>query len=479
MDKYKKLMSNTLIFAIGTFSSKLLSFFMTPYYTRVLEQSEFGNGDLIIQAANLLIPIASIGISNAVIRYGLDKNFSKSHVFTGGVCSVFGGYMIFLFFSPLLNRIPFNEEIQNNFYLIYIYILTSCLRALCAQFVRAKQFVKLYAFDGILATATVILFNVIFLSIFKMGTTGFVLATICSDFLSACFLFSMAGLRRYINFVHMDWGVLGAMLRFSIPMIPASIFWWITNVSDRYMLTMLLAEGGVGAAVNGLYIVAYKIPNMISLMSGFFTDAWQMSAIIENGPGREKFYTKVFSAYVALMFTSASGLILFAKLITRVLAAKGYYEAWKFVPLLVVSAVFSCLVTFLGSIYMVERKSFLTLLTTVVGAAINIGLNLLLIPKYSANGAAFATFLSYFVVFLLRIIDTHRFVRIRWKPFKILLNLLILLAQTWILLTVPEPGKWILYESLLCLLMILLNLKQLFISLQQFLRRPKPRPHRT
>lgn len=466
-------MSNTLIFAIGTFSSKLLSFFMMPYYTRVLERSELGNGDLIIQVANLLIPVVSIGISNAIIRYGMDKNYSKSHVFTGAISAVFGGYLLFLFFSPLLNQIPFNDnEIKANFYLTYIYILTSCLRMLCAQFVRAKQFVKLFAFDGLLATITVIFFNIVFLSVFQMGIAGFVLATICSDFLSACFLFVMAGLHRYVNFARMDWSVLGAMLRFSIPLIPANIFWWITNVSDRYMLTQMLVGG---AAINGVYVMAYRIPNMISLVSGFFTDAWQMSAITENDKGRDKFYTRVFSAYVALMFTAASGLILFSKLIIHILVAPEYYEAWRYVPLLLASSVFSCLVTFLGSIYMVEKKSILTLLTTVAGAVINIILNLLLIPKYQANGAAFATFFSYFSVFLLRIINTHRYVKIRWNPFKILLNLAILLLQTWVLLSVTDLPKWVLYESLLCLLMILLNLRHLLASMQKILGRSRRR----
>ena len=100
MDKYKKLMSNTLIFAIGTFSSKFLSFLMLPYYTHVLEPSELGNGDLLFQAANFLIPVVSIGISNAIIRYGLDKHYRKSDVFTGAICAIFAGYLLF-FFGPL------------------------------------------------------------------------------------------------------------------------------------------------------------------------------------------------------------------------------------------------------------------------------------------------------------------------------------------------------------------------------------------
>ena len=93
---------------------------------------------------------------------------------------------------------------------------------------------------------------------------------------------------------------------------------------------------------------------------------------------------------------------------------------------------------------MVEKKSGLTLATTILGAIINVILNILLIPKYEANGAAFATFASYLAVFLFRIINTHHFVRIRWNPLKVLFNSSILIAQAWVLLTIPVLWKWIL-----------------------------------
>ncbi|HIX66213.1 MAG TPA: polysaccharide biosynthesis protein, partial [Candidatus Anaerotruncus excrementipullorum] len=70
MDKYKRLLSNTLIFAIGTFSSKVLVFLLVPFYTNLLTKGEMGTADLIVQTANLIIPIVSIGMSNAIIRYG-------------------------------------------------------------------------------------------------------------------------------------------------------------------------------------------------------------------------------------------------------------------------------------------------------------------------------------------------------------------------------------------------------------------------
>ena len=65
MDKYKKLISNTVIFAIGTFSSKVLVFLLMPLYTTVLSNEEYGVTDLLVQTGNLLLPLVSLGIVNA------------------------------------------------------------------------------------------------------------------------------------------------------------------------------------------------------------------------------------------------------------------------------------------------------------------------------------------------------------------------------------------------------------------------------
>lgn len=86
VDKYKKLLSNTLIFAIGTFSSKLLVFFLTRLYTAVLTESEYGAVDLIQQTGNLLLPLVTLGITNAVIRFGLDRGVKKAMYLRRGCC---------------------------------------------------------------------------------------------------------------------------------------------------------------------------------------------------------------------------------------------------------------------------------------------------------------------------------------------------------------------------------------------------------
>ncbi len=460
MDKYKRLFSNTLIFAIGTFSSKLLSFFLTRLYTEVLSQGEYGITDMLQQSGNLLLPLITLGITNAVVRFGLDKGVRKSDVFTTGLVSLLGGLVLLLLISPLLGFIPL---VSNYVWLLCIFVFTSSLRSLCAQFVRAQNRVKLFAVDGILSTVTTILFNVLFLVVFKFGIIGYMFSIICADILSVIFLVSVAKLYQFVNVRSLDFSVLRSMLKYAVPLIPNTVLWWITNVSDRYIVSWFW-----DASYTGLYAAAYKIPSLVILVSGIFMDAWQISAVTEE-EGRNRFYTKVTSLYTAFLFVMASGVIVFTRVVPHVLFASDYYEAWRYIPLLTITVVFTCLVNFLGSIYMVEKKSVRSLLTALLSAVINILLNLLWIPRYGVNGAAAATLVCYVVVFVVRLIDTRRYIRIEWQYTRLLLCSGIVLAQTAIMLC--EVSLWWLWQVVLFAAMTALCGKDLFAGVRHLLKR--------
>lgn len=458
MDKYKRLLSNTVIIAIGTFSSKVLVFLLMPLYTRVLTNAEYGDSDLILQTGNLLLPLVTMGMIEGVVRFGLDRRVRKTDVFSTGVGCTLIGFLVLLVFEPLITRIDF---ISPYTLLIYVFVLCSSLRTLSAQFVRATGNVRLYAVNGILSTAFTIGFNVLFLVGLKMGVRGYLLAIICADALSTIFLFWRAKLYRYVRFRGLRLYTTGSMLRYSIPMIPTTLLWWITNVSDRYIVTYMS-----GSDANGLYAVAYKIPSIIVLVCTIFLDAWQISAVTEE-QARARFFTKVFRSYTALVFLVSSVVILFCKIIIRILVSPEFYEAWKYVPFLILATVFNCLVSFLGSVYMVEKKSVRSLMTAAAGAALNIGLNFLLIPKYGPNGAGFATFLSYFLVYLLRARDATKFVKIRWSHLKMMVNSALITAQCFVV--VMEVQNWLVYEIALVGLIVIINVKEVLQNVQKIL----------
>lgn len=460
MDKYKRLASNTLIFAIGTFSSKLLSFFLTRLYTEVLDKAQYGVTDLIQQSGNLLLPLVTLGITNAVVRFGLDSGVRKQDVFTTGLLSLLGGMVLLLLISPLLGMI---ELLTEHIWLLCLFVFMSSLRSLCAQFVRAQSRVKLFAIDGILSTATTILFNLLYLVVFRWGVFGYIFSIVCSDALSVIFLFVVAKLHRYIKPRALDFTQSKAMLRYSIPLIPNTILWWITNVSDRYIVAAVCGE-----SANGMYAAAYKIPSLIMLASGIFMDAWQISAFTEK-EGRDRFYSKVMSTYSSLLFVMASGVILCTRFVPHLLFAESYYEAWRYIPLLVVAMVFTCMVNFLGSIYMLEKKSARSLITALISAVINVVLNIWWIPLYGVNGAAAATLVCYLVVFVIRLCDTRKYIRIRWNYARLVLCTVILLVQTVLLLC--EVPLWLLWETVLFAVVLLLCGKGMVESIRRLLHR--------
>ncbi|MDD4714953.1 MAG: oligosaccharide flippase family protein [Oscillospiraceae bacterium] len=446
MNRYKKLMTNTFIIGIGTFSSKVLVFLMMPLYTRLMTNSDYGIADLLLQTSNLLLPLASLGITDAVVRFGLEKSEDKSDVFSTGVITTICGFLMLLLFAPLLNKVKF---ISGHTMLVYAFVLMSSLRSLCSQFVRARQMIKLYALDGLLSTASTLGITILLLAVMHLGVTGYILAIVIADACSAVFLFLAARLHRYIRFKGIKRDTVFSMIRYSLPLIPTSVLWWVTNVSDRYLVSYM-----VGSGANGLYAVSYKIPTLIILISGIFIDAWQLSAVMESS-ARERFFTRVFDAYQSIIFLAAACIIPLSKVFTRLLVSNSFYLSWRYIPFLVMATSFSCFVTFLGSIYMVKKKSVMTMITTVAAAGMNIGLNFVLIPIYGADGAAFSTFISYFTVFIIRAFHTRSLIKIEWNVFKQVVNTLLLLAQC--LVMIGEMKHWILYEALMVALMIALN----------------------
>lgn len=462
MDKYKKLLSNTMILAIGTFSSKVLVFFLMPYYTRVLTTTELGTGDLIAGTANLLIPLMSLAIVNSIIRFGLDTAYCKEDVLSTGLVVVACGYLVILPFSPLVNRVP---GISGYAWLIYLFMLTSILRSLFAQFVRAREMVKLYSLDGILSTVMTILFNILFLTVFGLGMEGYVLATICADACSSTFLFFTAGLRKFIRFRNINKKTAAEMVKYAIPLIPNMLCWWVTTSSDKYVITYFL-----GAGENGLLTAAYKLPTVITLLSTIFLDAWQMSAITEQ-KNREQFFSKVFQSLEAVVFVMASGLILTCQWVMTFFVGEEFFSAWRYIPFLVMATSFSCLVNFLGSVYTIEKKSTLSMTTMFVGAVVNLGLNILLTPLWGVNGATFATFIGYFLVFLLRAVDVQRYIRFHMGVWRLVVNTIAIGAQSLLLIYQKQVTGWLWYEIGIFVLVLLFNIAPLWGSVKKLFHR--------
>lgn len=461
-NKYRTLLDNTFLLSLGTFGSKILTFVMVRFYTGVLTPSDYGTADLIMQTANLLLPVASLGITNGVFRFALDRKEHRKSIFSAGLYTILLGSLILLAAGPLLSR---SEDLHEYVELICAYTLASCLHSLCAQYIRAEGKTALFAGQGIFNTALVIWFNILFLQVFRLGVFGYVMSVVVADGICTGYLVLREKLWKLLV-PKPDDSVTKAMLRYSIPLIPATIFWWITSVSDRYMVTWFL-----GTEANGLYAVACKIPTILSLLSTIFMEAWQFSAISEATGDREvhiRFYSQVWGFFLSAMVLVGSVMIVLCRLEIRVLAARSYYAAWQYVPVLAMAMVFSAFSSFMNSVYVVMEKSHLSLWTAVWGAGANILMNLWMIPRIGIQGAAIATLVSYLMCFGIRAVSARRLIPFRLYPGRLTVSTGLLMLQSLLcfwgspIQPFAQMGAFV--------LLVTVNHKPIFEMLEQVLR---------
>ena len=156
MNRYKKLISDTAVLGLGTFGSKLLVFLLMPLYTALLSTSEYGAAELITSMANLLIPLACVGITNGIFRFAAERGSDKAEVFSSSVALLAMGLGGFLLLSPLLGLVGY---LSGYGWLVAAYVLFADVQAVCAQYIRAIDRPKLFAVQGILNTLLTVSFE--------------------------------------------------------------------------------------------------------------------------------------------------------------------------------------------------------------------------------------------------------------------------------------------------------------------------------
>jgi len=462
VDKYKRLFSNTLLFAVSNFSAKMLSFFLKPLYSYTISNADMGQANQIINYATLLLPVICLGMDFAVLRFGLDKTQSKTRVFTNGVVGLAGGFAVMVLLVPAVRLLPNTEGYVAT---LYFYLLISNGRRLCAQFVRAKDMLRLVAIDGILTSLTAVLFNVLFLVVLKVGPIGVLWATMASDFCSAVFLFWAANLRKNLRVRRYDNRLMRQMLAYALPLVPSLMCWNVIYSSDHLFVANLLENG---KELDGLFYYSYSIASIMQVVASIFNEAWQLSAVTEE-EGRERFFSRVFGIYQGVMFIGAAGLVLLCRPFFAVYVNDASYEAWRYSPFLTLGAVYSCLGGFLNTIYMVKKRSGLSLMTSAAGAVCNCVLNFVLILWMGVTGAALATFLSYLLIFVMRAINTRGLLRVDYSPLKLGVNTVLLVTEC--VLLIREAPLWWLWCSLCAAGVLALNFGNLYSMACQLLRR--------
>ena len=413
------LIKNTIIFTMGNLGSKLISFFLVPLYTYALTATEYGVVDLIVTVGTVAVPVLTLNISEAVMRFALDKDADKKKITQIGTGILIIGMLLGLLIFPICHS--FNKISQYSEF-VYFYVVALSMSQLYLCDLRGKELLVYYSIGNVLNTFFIAALNILFLVVLKEGIEGYLKAYIIANTLTAIYAIVVGKGYKSFNFSEIDNGLLARMAKYSIVLIPNSFMWWIMNSSDRIMVSSMIS-----VAANGIYAVSYKLPTLVSTLTTIFNQAWSYSAIREEGTADESEYNnKIFKVLIGIVMLTGIGILTFAKPFLSVYVSKEYYIAWKYMPFLTVGCVYLTMASFMATSYTVHKDSFGYLFSGMFGAIFNIVMNFILIPLIGVYGAAIATRISYILVFVFRLFHTRKYIKYNIKNKEFLLGSIIL-----------------------------------------------------
>lgn len=394
----KYLFKNLGILTLSNFASKILVFLLVPLYTSVLTTTEYGTYDLVVSTTTLLFPVLTLNIVDAVMRFLMDKQCSRTEVVSIGIKFVLfsiGAISLLLLAISALNLFP---SINGLKIYIFLYYTSYVLNQFMIQFAKGLEKVKHMGIAGALSTIVMLGANILFLLVFKMGLVGFFVANILAQFVPVVYFFFTLRFWKFIKRANYNKLLEKDMLVYCVPLICTALGWWVNSAADKYVVTLIC-----GVAANGILSVSYKIPSIITTLQTIFTQAWQISAIKEYGEKDvASFYGKIFSYLNVIMCAACAWLIILSKPLAGLLYAKDFYVAWKYVPFLLISCVLNCASGFIGPILSAKKESKAMAMSAVYGAIVNVIMNIILVYLIGIQGATIATAISSLVIYFVR-----------------------------------------------------------------------------
>ncbi|VML86340.1 capsule biosynthesis repeating unit flippase Wzx [Streptococcus pneumoniae] len=397
MSKYKELAKNTGIFALANFSSKILIFLLVPIYTRVLTTTEYGFYDLVYTTIQLFVPILTLNISEAVMRFLMKDGVSKKSVFSIAVLDIFIGSIAFALLLLVNNLFSLSDLISQYSIYIFVIFVFYTLNNFLIQFSKGIDKIGVTAISGVISTAVMLAMNVILLVVFDWGLLGFFIANVCGYVIPCIYIVSRLRLWELFE-IKIDKKLQWEMVYYALPLVLNILSWWVNNTSDRYIVTAI-----VGIQASAIISVAYKIPQILSTISAIFIQSWQISAIkIQEDKSDTTFVSNMLLYYNALLLIMASGIILFVKPISNILFGISFYSAWELVPFLIISSLFNAISGCIGAIMGAKMDTHNIAKSALVGMIANIILNIVLTFLMGPQGITISTLIASFLIFYMR-----------------------------------------------------------------------------
>ena len=405
MNRQKELAKNTIILTVGKICTQFVSFLLLPLYTALLIPAEFGIVDLFNTYITLLTPICNWQFENGLFRFMIDCRSDQdkqktlfSTVFVTNMLQAAGYLVFFILLEGFISseyKIFLAADVVANIFLNTL-----------LQFPRGLGKNGVYSIASFLSAATTVVFNVIFIAGLGWGAMGMFIATLLAKLLTCVYLFCAMKTWRYFSFKDFNKDLLKCLLKYSLPLVPNQLSWWVVGASDRTIVSHFIS-----VAANGIYSVANKFSTVFITFYNIFNLSWTESVSLHmNDEDRDEFLTDIINTMFNLFAAVDIGIIACMPFAFNIMVNKQYADAYYQIPVLMISVLFQVVVGLYSVIYVALKKSSEIAKTSFFAAVINILVDLLLIKFIGLYAASVSTLIAYAAMALYRYFDVKRFV---------------------------------------------------------------------
>jgi len=408
MSREKNLAKNTAILAIGQLSSKIFTFLLLPVYTSLLSPDDFGTIDALQTVISLALYFVTLQIENAVFRFIIENRTNKenqiSYVTSAGVVllAMAGTSTIVIGVINFLYMIPY-------VILVTLSLWTQSLYLFVSNLARGLGKNTDYSITSFAVTVSSLIINIVLIVDLKIGAVAILVALAFSNLIGFCWLFLRLHIWQLIKFSTVNKMKIQEMLRYSLPLIPNAISWWIANTSDRLIIICYL-----GTAFNGIYAAANKIPTIYTTIFTVFNTAWTESVSLAiNDSDRDTYINSMLDSGFKLFSFINMGIIVCVSISFKWLIGEQYTEAYNHIFILLVAIFINSMCSLFGGVLGGLKNTKVIGWTTVVGAIVNAVINFSLIQNIGLYAASVSTLISYLIIYIFRFSAVKKIVQIR------------------------------------------------------------------
>ncbi|WP_281884339.1 lipopolysaccharide biosynthesis protein [Paenibacillus sp. YYML68] len=407
MSRESKLVKNTLIYIIGNITSKILAFFMLPVYTFYISQSDLGLFDIIYNVALIAVPILTLCSHASIFRFAVDESEQNAinKVISNGVFIVFTG--IGLSIVPYMISLFFYRD-DSGVYILGLIIIMA-LGTIWQQIARALHKNMVFAVSGVILTIAIFFSCMILILFFQLGLEALIFSYIFAYLTVFIYIEWRVRVFKRLMLHYIERSVLKKLLTYSLPLLPGEISWWLMSGVNRIIIALF-----IGAAANGVFFVASRFPNLLTMINGVFNLAWTESSIQEyNAEDKNEYYTKMFNLFMRLQISIFLLALPTLKYLMIVTVEQSYHDAWVYIPPLLLGTVFGSFSNFYSTGYLGSKKTMGAFITVMAASIVNVSLVLLLIPSIGLHAAGISNCVALIFLWIFRVFHTRTYFTIR------------------------------------------------------------------